>query len=82
MKKIMKLLKTKIRREKIAKERIKEGYQPKDTLDTTNPPIIKNNIIYNEEDIKQFGLYLGNNYKKLKGESIDTIFENWKKKRK
>jgi RNase P subunit RPR2 len=35
---------------------------------------------YSEEDMKQFGLYLGDNLKKLKGKSIDEIFEQFKKK--
>jgi hypothetical protein len=34
---------------------------------------------YSEEDMKQFGLYLGNNLKKLKGKTIDEIFEQFKK---
>ena len=33
---------------------------------------------YSEEDMKQFGLYLGNNLKKLKGKSIDELFTNFK----
>jgi hypothetical protein len=36
--------------------------------------------LYSEEDMKQFGLYLGDNLKKLKGKSIDEIFEQFKKK--
>ena len=35
---------------------------------------------YSEEDMKQFGLYLGDNLKKLKGKTIDEIFEQFKKK--
>ena len=35
---------------------------------------------YSEEDMKQFGLYLGDNFKKLKGKTIDEIFEQFKKK--
>ena len=35
---------------------------------------------YSEEDMKQFGLYLGDNLKKLKGKSIDEIFEQFKQK--
>lgn len=35
---------------------------------------------YSEEDMKQFGLYLGDNLKKLKGKTIDEIFEEFKKK--
>jgi hypothetical protein len=35
---------------------------------------------YSEEDMKQFGLYLGDNLKKLKNKSIDEIFEQFKKK--
>lgn len=34
--------------------------------------------MYNEEDMKQFGLYLGDNFKKLKGKSIDEIFTTFK----
>jgi hypothetical protein len=34
--------------------------------------------MYSEEDMKQFGLYLGNNLKKLKGKSIDELFTNFK----
>ena len=33
---------------------------------------------YSEEDMKQFGLYLGDNLKKLKGKSIDELFTNFK----
>jgi hypothetical protein len=33
---------------------------------------------YSEEDMKQFGLYLGDNLKKLKNKSIDEIFEQFK----
>ena len=33
---------------------------------------------YSEEDMKQFGLYLGDNLKKLKGKTIDEIFEQFK----
>lgn len=36
--------------------------------------------MYSEEDIKQFGLYLGDNLKKLKGKTIDEIFEQFKNK--
>lgn len=36
--------------------------------------------MYSEEDMKQFGLYLGDNFKKLKNKSIDEIFEQFKKK--
>ena len=36
--------------------------------------------MYSEEDMKQFGLYLGDNLKKLKGKTIDEIFEQFKKK--
>ena len=36
--------------------------------------------MYSEEDMKQFGLYLGNNLKQLKGKTIDEIFEQFKKK--
>jgi hypothetical protein len=36
--------------------------------------------MYSEDDMKQFGLYLGDNLKKLKGKSIDEIFEQFKKK--
>lgn len=36
--------------------------------------------MYSEEDLKQFGLYLGDNFKKLKGKTIDEIFEQFKKK--
>ena len=35
---------------------------------------------YSEVDMKQFGLYLGDNFKKLKGKTIDEIFEQFKKK--
>lgn len=35
--------------------------------------------MYSEEDMKQFGLYLGNNFKELKGKTIDEIFEQFKK---
>jgi hypothetical protein len=35
--------------------------------------------MYSEEDMKQFGLYLGDNLKKLKNKSIDEIFEQFKK---
>jgi hypothetical protein len=35
--------------------------------------------MYSEEDLKQFGLYLGDNFKKLKGKTIDEIFEQFKK---
>ena len=35
--------------------------------------------MYSEEDMKQFGLYLGNNLKKLKGKTIDRIFKQFKK---
>ena len=38
-------------------------------------PGIKAQILYTEEDIKQFGLYLGDNYKRLKGKKIDEIFD-------
>jgi hypothetical protein len=31
---------------------------------------------YSEEDLKQFGLWLGNNLKKLKGKTIDEIFDS------
>lgn len=34
--------------------------------------------MYSEEDMKQFGLYLGDNLKKLKGKTIDEIFEKFK----
>ena len=34
--------------------------------------------MYSEEDMKQFGLYLGDNLKKLKGKTIDEIFEQFK----
>jgi hypothetical protein len=37
-------------------------------------------IMYSEEDMKQFGLYLGDNLKNLKGKTIDEIFEKFKKK--
>ena len=33
---------------------------------------------FSEEDMKQFGLYLGDNLKKLKGKTIDEIFEQFK----
>jgi hypothetical protein len=33
---------------------------------------------YSEEDMKQFGLYLGDNLKKLKDKTIDEIFEQYK----
>ena len=33
---------------------------------------------YTEEDMKQFGLYLGDNFKKLKSKTIDEIFEQFK----
>ena len=33
---------------------------------------------YSEEDMKQFGLYLGDNLKKLKGKSIDELFTTFK----
>jgi hypothetical protein len=36
--------------------------------------------MYSKEDMKQFGLYLGDNFKKLKGKTIDEIFEQFKKK--
>lgn len=36
--------------------------------------------MYNEEDMKQFGLYLGENLKALKCKQIDDIFEQFKKK--
>ena len=36
--------------------------------------------LYSEEDMKQFGLYLGDNLKKLKGKTIDEIFEQFKNK--
>ena len=36
--------------------------------------------MYSEEDMKQFGLYLGDNLKKLKNKSIDKIFKQFKKK--
>lgn len=36
--------------------------------------------MYSEEDMKQFGLYLGDNLKKLKSKTIDEIFEQFKKK--
>ena len=35
--------------------------------------------MYSEEDMKQFGLYLGDNLKKSKGKTIDEIFEQFKK---
>lgn len=35
---------------------------------------------YSEEDMKQFGLYLGDNIKSLKGKTIDELFEQFKKK--
>ena len=34
--------------------------------------------MYSEEDMKKFGLYLGDNLKKLKGKTIDEIFEQFK----
>lgn len=34
--------------------------------------------IYNEEDMKQFGLYIGDNFEKLKGRTIDEIFNQYK----
>lgn len=36
--------------------------------------------MYSEEDMKQFGLYLGSNLKELKNKTIDEIFEQFKKK--
>ena len=36
--------------------------------------------MYSEEDMKQFGLYLGDNFKNLRGLTIDEIFEQFKKK--
>jgi hypothetical protein len=33
--------------------------------------------MYTEEDMKQFGLYLGDNLKNLKGKTIDEIFEEF-----
>ena len=35
--------------------------------------------MYGEEDMKQFGLYLGEHFKKLRGKTIDEIFEQFKK---
>ena len=40
----------------------------------------QNKNLYSEEDMKQFGLYLGNNLKELKNKTIDEIFEQFKKK--
>jgi hypothetical protein len=40
--------------------------------------IEKEQIGYSEEDMKQFGLYLGDNLKKLKGKSIDELFTTFK----
>jgi hypothetical protein len=34
--------------------------------------------MYSEEEVKQFGLYLGDNLKKLKDKTIDEIFEQYK----
>jgi len=34
---------------------------------------------YSQEDMKQFGLYLGENFKKLKCKTIDEIFEGYEK---
>ena len=34
--------------------------------------------MYSEEEVKQFGLYLGDNIKKLKDKTIDEIFEQYK----
>lgn len=33
--------------------------------------------MYSDEDMKQFGLYLGDNLKKYKGKLIDDIFEEF-----
>jgi len=41
---------------------------------TLTKPVEK---IYSEEDMKQFGLYLGDNFKKLKGKTIDEIFKQF-----
>jgi hypothetical protein len=38
----------------------------------------KEQIGYSDEDMKQFGLYLGDNLKKLKGKSIDELFTTFK----
>ena len=35
---------------------------------------------YSKEELKQFGLYLGDNFKKLKGKTIDEIFKQFKTK--
>jgi hypothetical protein len=35
---------------------------------------------YSEEDMKQFGLFLGSNFASIKGKSIDELFEQFKKK--
>lgn len=40
----------------------------------------QNKNLYSEEDMKQFGLYLGDNLKKLRGKTIDKIFEQFKNK--
>jgi hypothetical protein len=34
---------------------------------------------YTEEDVKNFGLWLGNNIKKFKNRTIDDLFDEWKK---
>ena len=49
-------------------------------LDFINGAKWQQERMYSEEDMKQFGLYLGNNLKELKNKTIDEIFEQFKKK--
>lgn len=46
----------------------------------TSDEVKEQERMYSEEDMKQFGLYLGDNFKKLKSKTIDEIFEQFKKK--
>jgi hypothetical protein len=72
-------------------EEAAERFYPPTTTDLIcSPKLVRDSFIaggnhmaermYSEEDMKQFGLYLGDNLKKLKGKSIDEIFEQFKKK--
>lgn len=46
-------------------------------VDYDLPPL---DINHSEEDMKQFGLWLGNNLKKLKGKEIDDLYTEYRLK--
>jgi hypothetical protein len=48
------------------------GWNPSDEYDELDKE-------YTEEDVKNFGLWLGNNIKKFRNRTIDDLFDEWKK---